>query len=248
MYAGFFITFEGIDGTGKTTQINMLAKALEAKGLELYITKEPGDSRAGSNVGPGVRSMLFGVPGTKNVGPGVGDLLFLADHVQNTYDIQDALDQGKVVLSDRYADSQFAYAASATKQAPAWANELFEEHYGPNPDLIILFVVRGPIDFKHTNHEDISWALARANARRGVEAGKQDGKAWNDVEEQRKIQDAYIANLSGKPSWLQIYIWEDSTPEEIHRTILKTVLTRIAESGISWPMPGIEAEQVAAAA
>jgi dTMP kinase len=233
MYKGLFISFEGIDGTGKSTQVKLLAKHLESLGHALYITKEPGDAKSGSGVGIGVRSLLFGTPGTKNLGPGVGDLLFLADHLQNTHDIRAALQKGKIVLCDRYADSQFAYSASATKKAPKWANILFAEHFGPTPDMTVLFVVRGEIDYKHSNFEDISWALTRANARRGDEAGKQDGKAWNDVEEQRKIQDAYRFNLRPQNRTFLMNIWEHTTPEIIHDQILTEVLHRLAGQGSS---------------
>ncbi len=244
MYPGFFINFEGIDGTGKTTQTNLLAAALKKQGQTLYITKEPGDAKSGSNVGSGIRAMLFGTPGTKNVGPGVADLLFLADHLQNTYDIRQALKLGKVVLSDRYADSQFAYSASSSKKAPRWANQLFVDHFGPTPDLTVLFVVRGPNkEVSYTIHEgspipigasvveDISWALARANARRGVEAGKQDGKAWNDVEEQRKIQNAYLDLLSNQNRTALVNIWETSTVDEIHSAVLLETLSRMNNRG-----------------
>jgi dTMP kinase len=237
MYSGFFINFEGIDGTGKTTQIIMLAEALKEQGHALYITKEPGDAKCGSNVGAGVRAILFGTPGTKNVGPGVADLLFLSDHLQNTYDIRAAVKSGKIVLSDRYADSQFAYAASPSKRAPAWANKLFEEHYGPTPDMTVLFVVRGPlvgVDTKRGGRrlvEDISWALTRANARHGIEAGKQDGKAWNSVEEQRTIQEAYLGTIGTKERTFSIQLWESMTPEDVHQLVLTETLNRLAGRG-----------------
>lgn len=227
MHSGYFISVEGVDGCGKSTQIQLLVDELH-KSYPVYFTKEPGDSRAGSSVGVGIREILFKNPGTEKLAPGVGDLLFLADHIQNVYDIRKALSEGKIVVSDRYADSQFAYAASPSKKAPAWANRLFAEHYGVIPDLTILLVARGPHDLDNQGLEDIGWALARANARRGAEAGKQDGKAWNDIEAQRTIQDAYLTGLVNKPRTRIIDIWETSTVQDIQQKIRETVLLALA--------------------
>lgn len=224
MGKGLFITFEGIDGCGKSTQLYMLGEYLKQKGYGTYVTKEPGDANYGSNVGPGVRSILFKDPGLKSVAPGVADLLFLSDHVQNSSDIKEALRDGKVVLSDRYADSQFAYSASPTKQAPEWANRYFKEQYGPIPDITLLFVVRGiELPRAQGGKEDIAWTFERANARRGAEAGKQAAKAWNDIEEQRKIQDAYIKLLSRKLRTRQIHVWEQMTVQDVHRLVIEAL-------------------------
>jgi dTMP kinase len=239
MHKGFFITLEGIDGVGKTLQINLLLDELK-KSYPVYFTKEPGDKNAGSSVGPGIREILFKNPGTEALGPGVGDLLFLADHLQNVYDIRKALEEGKVVVSDRYADSQFAYAASPSKKAPAWANKLFVDHYGVTPDLTLLLVARGTESlqasgepggtgrYRSVPKEDIGWALRRANARRGAEAGKQDGKAWNEVEAQRTIQYAYLTGLVNKPRTRIINVWEENTPDQIADQIKVAVLLAIA--------------------
>lgn len=241
MSNGFFISFEGVDGTGKSTHVKLLSQYLTDKGLDLYVTKEPGDANSGSKLGPGIRSILFGTPGTKNMGPGVADFLFLADHWQNTYDIQQALDDGKIVISDRYADSQFAYAAAATRKATAWSNEIYERLFGPIPDLTLLFVVRGPIthsigfDSDPLDYEDISWALTRANARRGTESGKQDGKSWNDTEEQRKIQRAYLINLDKQNRLCEIDIWEKDSIDDIFAKVKAAVHAKFEEEGIYLP-------------
>jgi dTMP kinase len=226
---GLFITFESIDGLGKTTQVELLTKRLVDLGDDLYITKEPGDAKAGSNLGGGIRQIVFGYPSTKNLRPGVADLLFLADHVQNAGDVADALAQGKTVISDRYADSQFAYAASQSKQAPPWALDLYAQHFGVVPDITLLLVARGERyrtfdpEYPQMPFEEIGWALKRANARRGVEAGKQDGKAWNDVDQQRKIQNAYIRNLASEPRTRVIPVWEGDSVEVVADKIWEAV-------------------------
>ena len=229
MYKGFFISMEGIDGVGKSTQLNLLLKALDAYGI-VYFTKEPGDAKSGSNIGASIREILFKKPGTANVAPGVADLLFLADHVQNVSDVRKALARGEIVVSDRYADSQFAYASHPSKRAPAWANRYFQEQFGVTPDLTILLFARGPVfpalDMVGADNsiEDISWALIRAQQRLGIEAGKQDGKAWNDCAAQRTIQDAYFASLKDQNRTRVIPVFEQDSPKTIHKLILDEVV------------------------
>jgi thymidylate kinase len=232
---GFFISLESVDGLGKTTQVRLLGKALEDAGHRLYSTKEPGDQFMGSNVAAGIRHLLFTDPSTKRMRPGVGDLLFLADHIQNAGDVREKVDEGYVVLADRYADSQFAYGACPSKQTPPWALAAYAAHYGIVPDLTVLLRARGPMvsvpfpaptrGFKMV--EDLSWALKRAKTRTDHEAGKQEGKAWNDVEDQRLIQTAYERYLVGQPRTLVVDVWEDTEIGDIHQTILVDVLYRL---------------------
>jgi dTMP kinase len=253
MHSGFFISMEGIDGIGKSTQLDLLLTALTGHGT-IYFTKEPGDSKFGSNVGAGIREIIFKKPGTQNLAPGVADLLFLADHVQNVSDVRKALGRGQIVVSDRYADSQFAYAAHPSKRAPVWACRYFTEQFGVVPDLTILLFARGPKTFQpgvpageqggtgryySEPVEDISWALTRANARRGAEAGKQDGKAWNDISAQMAIQDAYFGALKTQNRTRLIEVWETDTPETIHGRIMTEVLLALTthNSGRQYTLP-----------
>ena len=261
MHKGFFITFEGIDGVGKSTQLNMLTLALSAHGdlinhgasTPIYFTKEPGDGRFGSAVGPGIREIIFKKPGTRLLAPGVADLLFLADHVQNVHDVRKALERGQIVISDRYADSQFAYAAHPSKRAPAWACRFFAEQYGVVPDLTVLLFARGDAVYvpgQADPVEDVGWALERANARRGAEAGKQDGKAWNDVEAQRAIQNAYLLGLLGEARTKVIGVWETSTPDAVHSQVMQAVQEAMSQNGLgkqpNLPLVDTFAETVAA--
>ena len=103
--SGYFITFEGGEGTGKSTQIKLLEKYLEAKGKDVVTTKEPG----GTEVGLEIRKLL--VCGDKDKFDATAEaLLYFADrHIHLTKKIWPAMDEGKVVLSDRFADSTFAY-------------------------------------------------------------------------------------------------------------------------------------------
>ena len=102
---GLFITFEGIDGCGKSTQINLLAEELLRRALGVVVTREPG----GTAIGEAVREVLVSDPSV-NIAP-KAELLFIvgarAQHVAEL--IRPALEAGQVVLSDRYTDSTVAF-------------------------------------------------------------------------------------------------------------------------------------------
>lgn len=103
--SGFFISFEGGEGSGKTTQINKLAEALTAQGKKVVTTREPG----GTPEGDKVRDLIVQRDGG-NWSPIAETLLLFAArtmHVQNI--IGPALDEGKIVITDRFTDSTLAY-------------------------------------------------------------------------------------------------------------------------------------------
>ena len=98
MGAGLFISFEGVDGAGKTTQVNLLADYLRALGREVVVTREPG----GTALGTQIRAM--------EISPRTEALLFAADRAQHVSEvIRPALERGAVVITDRYLDSSLAY-------------------------------------------------------------------------------------------------------------------------------------------
>lgn len=101
---GKFITFEGIDGSGKSTQLRMLADELRRRGLDIVITCEPG----GTPLGRALRAAFLET--RDDVSPMAELLCFAADRAQHVEKlIRPALDAGKIVISDRYADATFAY-------------------------------------------------------------------------------------------------------------------------------------------
>jgi dTMP kinase len=102
---GKFITFEGGEGSGKSTQIRLLAEALRKKGFDVVLTKEPGATEPGAKI----REILLS-PKTKKLCPEAETLLFMADRAQHMDEIViPALKQGRIVISDRHADSTLAY-------------------------------------------------------------------------------------------------------------------------------------------
>ncbi len=104
MKQGLFITFEGADGCGKTTQLNLLRDYLENSGYEVVLTREPG----GKGLGEKIREILLNYNG--EVSNRCESFLFLADRAQNIDTIvKPAVKSGKIVLCDRHTDSTVAY-------------------------------------------------------------------------------------------------------------------------------------------
>jgi|SRR5690554_3103729 len=105
MGAGSFITFEGIDGVGKTTQALLLVDFLRDLGFEVVHTYEPG----GTALGQSIREMLLD-PNNHNLAPVTEILLYAADRAQHVDEVvRPALAEGKVVVCERYIDSSVAY-------------------------------------------------------------------------------------------------------------------------------------------
>lgn len=102
---GFFISFEGIEGSGKSTQVSLLAQALCNQGHEVVVTREPG----GTPLGQTLRRLLL-EPSASPLAPGAEVLMMLADRAQHVQEvIVPALGAGKIVISDRFVDSTTAY-------------------------------------------------------------------------------------------------------------------------------------------
>lgn len=134
---GTFITFEGIDGSGKTTQLRLLAQYLRSQGCELLLSREPG----GTPVGLRLRAALLDVQG--EVDPLTELLVFAADRAQHVRKvIRPALEKGAVLISDRYADATRAYQGAGRGFSAELISEIIElATEGLVPDLTILFDV-----------------------------------------------------------------------------------------------------------
>ncbi|PWG59531.1 dTMP kinase [Bifidobacterium catulorum] len=108
--AGLFISFEGVDGVGKTTQVERLRQYLESRGRTVLVTREPG----GTPLGVALRRLLLGgVDGAgADIAPRAEALIFAADRAQHVAEtIRPALSRGEIVITDRYLDSSLAYQA-----------------------------------------------------------------------------------------------------------------------------------------
>ena len=106
---GFFITFEGGDGSGKTSQINLLKKYFEDKGKEVVISREPG----GTQISEKIRNIILDINNSE-MSDITEALLYAAARAQHVHEvIQPAIDAGKVVICDRYVDSSVVYQGYA---------------------------------------------------------------------------------------------------------------------------------------
>lgn len=132
-----FITFEGADGCGKTTQLNLLKDYLEKKGLDVVLTREPG----GKGLGEHIRKILLTYDGP--VSDRCESFLFLADRAQNIdIIVKPAIAQGKIVLCDRHTDSTVAYQGYGRGLDIDEINKLNNlATGGKKPDLTFVFDV-----------------------------------------------------------------------------------------------------------
>lgn len=203
-----FITFEGPEGSGKTTQIGLLAARLTQRGLRVVTTREPG----GTHIGNAIRSILLDARHTE-MSPRAETLLFNAARAQLVDEvIRPALADGQIVLCDRYADSTLAYQGYGHSQDLDQLRELGAYATGGlKPDLTIYLNI------------DPAAGLQR----------KQAGEAeeWNRMEERalayhQVVRQGYLALAAAEPErWLTV----DATRsvEEIHAEISAAVNARL---------------------
>jgi dTMP kinase len=179
---GRFITFEGGEGSGKSTQINRLSERLEAEHLHTIVTREPGGS-PGAEI---IRHLVLSGMG-KLLGAEAETLLFAAardDHVRSV--ILPALAQGTWVLCDRFYDSTRAYQSRVGHVQPALVNAMTRVTIGDlKPDLTIILDV--PVEV----------GLKRAAARRG--SGAADRFESEDVKFHQALRDAYAEIAKAEP-------------------------------------------------
>lgn len=157
-FPGFFLTFEGIDGSGKSTQCRMLAETLKTRGHEVVLTREPGGSPGAEEIR---RLVLEGDPDRWSAETEL--LLFTAarrDHMERT--ILPALRAGKVVICDRFADSTRMYQGLSRGNLRGAVDQLHKLMIGREPDMTLL------IDM------DPEVGLARAKGRQTAEERFED--------------------------------------------------------------------------
>ena len=149
MKKGLFITFEGADGCGKTTQLNLLKKYLEQNGYEVVLTREPG----GKGLGEKLREILLNYDG--EVSNRCESFLFLADRAQNIdIIVTPAIQQGKIVLCDRHTDSSVAYQGYGRGLDIDQINTLNNlATNNKKPDLTLVFDVDIETSMKRVGNE-----------------------------------------------------------------------------------------------
>lgn len=170
---GLFLTFEGIDGSGKSTQARLLAEHLQEAGHEVVLTREPGGSPGAEEIR---RLVLEGDPDRWSAETEI--LLFTAarrDHLERT--IEPALDAGKVVICDRFADSTRMYQGLSRGDLRGIVDQLHSLMIGREPDMTLL------IDM------DPETGLSRAKGRQGTEERFEDF----GPELQRRMRAGFLA-------------------------------------------------------
>lgn len=138
---GKFFVFEGIDGSGTSTQIEILAQKLRAEGVSVHTTREPSDGE----IGKWIRQLIAGSR-ENPIHPSALALLFAADRVDHIHgEVREALDRGDIVLCDRYLWSSYTYQSLHCDRG--WVGEINREGQ-IKPDMIFYFKLPAEVAFE----------------------------------------------------------------------------------------------------
>lgn len=196
MMQGLFITFEGPDGCGKTTQMKLLAEYFEKKGKEVVLTREPG----GKGLGEKVREILLNYDG--EVSDRCESFLFLADRAQNIdIIVNPAVKEGKIVLCDRHIDSTVAYQGYGRGLNIDRINMLNNlATNGKKPDLTLVFDV------------DVETSMKRV----GKEKDRMESAG---IDFHNRVRKGYLELAKQEPKRIKVL---DATKsiEEIHKNVI----------------------------
>lgn len=181
---GLFIVMEGPDGSGKTTQINLLKEYLEEAGYECLITREPG----GTVIGEKVRQLILN-PEHKEMSPVTEMLLYAASRAQLVHEvIGPALEEGKIVISDRFVDSSIVYQGIARKLGISTVSAVNAPGIGIyRPDGIFF------IDLSEAE------GLRRKKEQKNLDRMEQEGIDFHHM-----VSEGYRKVLSGRPEVMKI--------------------------------------------
>ena len=203
---GFFITFEGIDGSGKSTQIRKLAKFLEDNGFDIIITREPGGSVGGEEI----RNLLLqGAVDRWSAETEI--LLFTAarrDHLERI--ILPALQGGKIVICDRFTDSTRMYQGMRGPKLRELVDKLTKEVINCDPDLTIIIDI------------DPEISLERAKSRNTAEERFEDF----GVDLQKKMRRGFL-DLSREFSSRMEVVNGQQSVDELAKEIASLVRARL---------------------
>ena len=188
MSAGTFITFEGIDGSGKSTQLRLLGNFLRANGCDALLTREPG----GTTLGLRLRAALLDA--MEEVDPLTELLVFAADRAQHVRRmLRPALAEGRVVISDRYADATVAYQGAGRGFAPELIAQIVQlATEGLKPDLTLLFDV------------SIEESITRTTRRSTNRSSTRDRLDIEHADFHRRVRDAYMRIATAEPERVKL--------------------------------------------
>lgn len=207
---GKFITFEGIDGSGKSTQLRLLASDLRLKGFDVLTTLEPG----GTPLGRRLREAFLETE--ESVDPLAELLLFAADRAQHvSFLIKPKLAEGKIIISDRFSDATFAYQGAGRGFPEATIEQVIKLATGGlKPDLTLFFDL------------PIETALQRATTRH------ESGSLRNRMDSEKhdfyvRVREAYL-QLAEKEAKRFRIVDASLSVEEIHAQVLRIVTEFLA--------------------
>jgi dTMP kinase len=204
--AAAFITFEGIDGSGKSTQLRMLASELRLRGHEVVSTREPG----GTPLGTQLRVALL--ESQEQIDPLAELLLYAADRAQHVRAlVRPALEMGHIVLSDRYADATVAYQGAGRGFPPELVREVVELATGGlQPDLTLIF--------------DLTASESSQRAKRRERKGKdRDRIDSEDIPFHARVRDAYLQIAAAEPARVRV-VDASRSVEETHQEVMKFII------------------------
>src|SRR5687768_6348136 len=213
---GTFITFEGIDGSGKSTQLRLLANFLASKNCNPLLTREPG----GTPVGLKLRAALLDAH--EEVDPLTELLVFAADRAQHVRRVlRPALAAGQIVISDRYADATVAYQGAGRGFSPELISQIVElATEGLKPDLTLLF--------------DLAIEESGARTRRRSEGKHKDEKGdrldSEDVEFHTRVREAYLSLAAAERDRFHI-VQSDGSVAETQLQVRRIVIPFLESRG-----------------
>jgi dTMP kinase len=217
-HRGKFITFEGLDGCGKSTQLEKLARVFRAQGLSVVVTREPGGTASGEKI----RRLLLDTA-TAGLSPQAELALMFASRAQHIKEvIQPALAEGYIVLCDRFTDSTEAYQGAGRKLG---SQPVLELHHilchDLQPDLTILM------------DSDVAASVERARRRNRAHAGKNGrGKSDENRFEQEsraffgRVRSAYLAIAAREPQRV-VLVDARGTAAATHARIVEIVTRKV---------------------
>jgi dTMP kinase len=214
-HRGRFVTFEGLDGCGKSTQAERLAVALRAQGLSVVVTREPG----GTDTGEKIRHLLLDTA-TSSLSPQAELALMFASRAQHIKEvIQPALAEGRVVLCDRFTDSTEAYQGGGRKLGSEPVLEMHRILCGDlQPELTILM------------DSDVAASVERARRRNKTHASRTKSDENRFEQENRaffgRVRTAYLAIAAREPERV-VVVDARGTAQETHAQIMEVVRRKL---------------------
>ena len=213
---GKFITFEGLDGSGKSTQVEKLARSLRAHGLSVLVTREPG----GTATGEKIRDVLLH-SATSGLSPLTEMALMFASRAQHIHEvILPALAEGRIVLCDRFTDSTEAYQGGGRKLGTKLVLQMHEILCGNlQPDLTILL------------DNEVAFTVERARRRNRKNKNGRSEKDENRFEQESRaffgrVRHAYLAIAAREPQRVHV-VNARGMPNETHAVIMEVVRKKL---------------------